>query len=130
MFENLTKKTTLRTIIKDATNSQIEKIIANLNSILEERAEEEAKRKEALALKTEAIEKIKSAMKEANIDIADLNIDPVSTQVSRGKKAEAKYAIVDEKGNRHEWSGRGRTPKIFDEYMARNAIEKDGLPSA
>lgn len=129
-IDNLKKKTALRAMVKNANAADIEKIISHLQAILEERAEAEAQRQAELAAKKEAIDRIIAAMKEADIDINDLSSDAPSSTETTTRSAAPKYAITDSAGVRHEWSGRGRTPKVFDEYMRTYNVSKNELPAA
>ena len=130
LIDTLKRKTTLRSELKDASVADIERVIGHLNDLLVERAEEEARQEAELEAKREAIEAIKAAMEAAGLDVSDLGALEASAAKSKSKaKAAPKYAITVN-GERHEWTGRGRTPKVFADYMAANGVDKDGLPAA
>jgi len=130
LIDSLKRKTTLRSELKNASVADIERVIGHLNDLLAERVEEESRAAAELEAKRDAIEKIKAAMAEAGLDVEDLGgIDTSAVKPKSKAKAAPKYAIILN-GERHEWTGRGRTPKVFAEYMAANGVEKDGLPAA
>lgn len=122
----LTRKNSLRKQCQELSALDIEKIITDLQEILVERQEDEARREAEERQRVEKIEKIRLAMKEAGIDLADLAdlVDAPSRKVVK-----AKYVITDAEGQQHEWSGRGRTPVVFQEYMSAHGISKDQLPT-
>jgi len=128
LINTLKRKTSLRQEMKNASNADIERMIKNLNDLLIEREEAEARKKADLAEKLEAIKKIQSAMADAGIEIGDLqNMEMPSVKAKT--KAAAKYAInVD--GKRYEWTGRGRTPTVFADYMKAHSLSKKDLPAA
>lgn len=109
-------KVKVRAAIKGLSAAEIEKLIANLTSVLASEKKKEAA-KEAAAKKAK-IAKIKALMEEGGLKPSDLN------SVSRGrKKAAAKKRKVKPKyrlvvnGQEYLWSGRGRPPKVFKDYM-------------
>lgn len=125
--KTLLRKNSLRKHCQDLSVIDIEKVLMDLNDILEERKEEEARFIAEESKRIEKIEQIRQAMKEAGLDISDLT---ELSEVVPKKTVKAKYFIVDDQGDRHEWSGRGRTPVAFAEYMQVQGITKDQLPSA
>jgi len=130
LIDSLKRKTTLRSELKEASAADIERIIGHLNDLLAEREEEEALKAAEFEAKREAIEKIKAAMAEAGLDVEDLGgLELPSVKTKSKAKAAPKYAITVD-GQRYEWTGRGRTPVIFAEYMNAKGIDKSQLPSA
>lgn len=125
--KTLLRKNSLRKQCQDLSVADIEKVLADLTEILEERKEEEARIAAEESKRVEKIEQIRQAMKEAGIDLSDLTD---LTDIAPKKTVKAKYFLVDDQGQRHEWSGRGRTPVVFAEYMKAKGISKDQLPSA
>ncbi|WP_151669615.1 H-NS family nucleoid-associated regulatory protein [Nitrincola schmidtii] len=125
--KTLLRKNSLRKQCQELSVADIEKVLTDLSDILEERREEEARLAAEESKRVEKIEQIRQAMKEAGLDISDLSD---LAEVAPKKTVKAKYYIVDDQGQRHEWSGRGRTPVVFAEYMQAKGISKDQLPSA
>lgn len=122
----LTRKNSLRKQCQELTVADIEKVLADLTDILEERREEESKKAAEEAAKVEAIEAIRKQMIEAGIDMTEL-VGQVDT--GSRKSVKAKFRIEDEEGNEHFWSGRGRTPVAFAQYMEKHGISKEELPT-
>lgn len=111
-------KIKVRAAVKGMSVEQIENLIANLSSVLTSEKEKEAVR--ADAAKKAKIAKIKTLMEESGLKPADLG---GAKKTRSRKKATAKkrriapkYRLVVD-GKEHLWSGRGRAPKVFKEYM-------------
>lgn len=127
-IKTLLRKNSLRKQCQSVGVDEIEKVIADLTDILEERRAEEAALLEQNRAKLEAIEAIQQKMREAGIAIEELTGITSSAPKSR-KEVKAKYKITDASGQTHEWTGRGRTPTVFADYMASRGITKDQLPT-
>ncbi|MEO0435757.1 MAG: H-NS histone family protein [Pseudomonadota bacterium] len=108
-----------RSAAKGLTASELEKVIGNLQQVLKsEVVREEAK---AAAAKKAKIAKIRALMEESGLNASDLK----PTRGRRGRKKSAvgkrtkvapKYRLVVS-GVEHLWTGRGRPPKVFKDYM-------------
>ncbi|MBT3144169.1 H-NS family nucleoid-associated regulatory protein [Neptunomonas phycophila] len=120
----LTRKNSLRKQCQELSIADVEKVIADLTDILAEKQEEEQKLAAENQAKNEKIEMIRKTMQDAGIDFNDLQ-DLIS--VAPKKKVEAKYRITDEEGNTHEWSGRGRTPVVFQAYFDKHGVDKEAV---
>lgn len=118
----LLRKNSLRKQCQELTVTDIEKVIADLTDILEGKREEEVAEQEANRARDEKIAEIRQAMKAAGIGYDDLK--DIGVSVPR-KKVEAKYRIVDEDGMEHEWTGRGRTPVVFQQYFEKHGATKE-----
>jgi DNA-binding protein H-NS len=125
-IKTLMRKNSLRKQCQELSVGDVEKVLSDLTDILAERKEDEAIKAAEENKRIEKIEQIRLAMKEAGLDISDLS---ELAEVAPKKTVKAKYYIVDAEGGRHEWSGRGRTPVVFAEYMQQRGISKDQLPS-
>ncbi|WP_409525097.1 H-NS family nucleoid-associated regulatory protein [Nitrincola sp. MINF-07-Sa-05] len=123
----LTRKNSLRKQVQEISVGDIEKVIGDLSDILQEKLDEAAAREAVEQEKKAKIEEIRKAMQSAGLELGDLA--EVGDSLQR-KSVKAKYSIVDAQGERHEWSGRGRTPTVFKEYMESKGISKEQLPSA
>jgi DNA-binding protein H-NS/DNA-binding protein StpA len=118
----LTRKNSLRKQCQDLSITDIEKIIVDLSDRLKEKEAFELERDEADREKNAKIDMICKTMQESGIgynDIKDL------LAAAPKKKVEAKYRITDAAGATHEWSGRGRTPLVFQEYFDTHGVTKD-----
>lgn len=118
----LLRKNSLRKNCQDLSVVELEKVIADLSVILEERKVEEEQRLEVEREKAEKIELIRKTAEEAGLSYNDLQSLLSDTPK---KKVEAKYRITDADGNEHVWSGRGRTPVAFQEYFDKNGVTKE-----
>lgn len=123
-IKTLTRKNSLRKQCQELSVADIEKVLDDLNAILEEKREEEIARRKAEAEKAAKIEEIRKSILEAGIDLADLE---QLVDTAPKKKVAPKYRIVDEDGVTHEWSGRGRTPLAFQKYFDSGKTKEDCL---
>ena len=123
-------KVKVRAAVKGMSSSDIEKLISNLSAVLESEVKKEQARAEAA--KKAKIAKIRALMEESGLDAADLKgaakrrgrkktvaksaaKSKAKSTAKKGKVAPKYRLVVD--GNEHLWSGRGRAPKVFKEYM-------------
>ncbi|MEH6576471.1 MAG: H-NS histone family protein [Amphritea sp.] len=120
----LTRKNSLKKQCQALTAVDIEKAIADLTEILEEKHQQEEAQKAEQHERLEKIEAIKKSMQEAGIELDDLMglIDAPAK-----KKVEPKYQVTDENGDLHQWSGRGRTPVAFQAHFAKGFSKEDCL---
>nr|WP_067298818.1 H-NS family nucleoid-associated regulatory protein [Marinobacterium profundum] len=119
----LTRKNSLRKQCQDLSVSDVEKLLTDLSEILEERHAEEAQAQVAEQQRMKKIAEIRKRMDEAGIGLDDLKAIKASEGPKR--KVEAKYRIKDAGGAVHEWSGRGRTPVVFNEYFEKHGVTKE-----
>jgi DNA-binding protein H-NS len=117
--------------VKSLTVEQIERAIANLSAaakIAQQRDALKAQRKKEVAVK-----KLKSMMNELGISADDIagavkakSTKRKSTGPKKGKKVAPKYQITVN-GVAHQWTGRGRTPFVFKDYVAQGGALDDCL---
>jgi DNA-binding protein H-NS len=122
----LLRKNSLRKECGVLSIADIEKVIADLAEIKDEKVEADEARKAAESERLEAIRKIQEQMAAVGLSPEDLANVGGSASSKRTKVA-AKYRLIDEEGNVHEWSGRGRTPKVFQERIENGASKDDFL---
>jgi len=120
-IKTLTRKNSLRKHCQDLALSDIEKVIADLTVILEERREADEAEQALIAAKQQKIDEIRRAMQDAGLSMDDF---AAVAEASPKRKVEAKYRITDENGT-HEWSGRGRTPVAFQKYFDKHGVSKE-----
>lgn len=117
--------------VKSLTVEQIERAIANLSAaakIVQQRDALKAQRKKEVAVK-----KLKSMMNELGISADDItgavkakSAKRKSTGPKKGNKVAPKYQITVN-GVAHQWTGRGRTPVVFKDYVAQGGALDDCL---
>jgi len=117
----LTRKNSLRKQCQELSTDEISKIITDLGDILEEHKAQELAKSQAEQEKAGKIEAIRQAMLDSGIGFEDLK-EIVPTVVK--KKVQAKYRVVVDNMT-HEWSGRGRTPVVFQQYFDANNATKE-----
>lgn len=123
------KRALLKRIARQMPIDSTLKLIGALQAGLKLAEDDELKRMEEVAVKETAAIEIVEKMAEAG-----LTFDDISTYSSMSNKkiktrsiakVEPKYRIeVD--GETHEWTGRGRAPRVFaDFFEAHNVTKKD-----
>lgn len=123
----LLRKNSLRKQCEGLSAAQIEKVIGDLDEIKRELAEQEVRAQEEARQREEKLKALRQMIIESGIDINELVDMGVDGSVRKAVKA--KYVITDDEGERHEWTGRGRTPIAFKQYMEARGISKDQLPT-
>lgn len=110
-----------RAAVKGLSSLEIEKIITNLSAVL--KAEKQKEKSKEEAAKKAKIAKIKALMEESGLKASDIQSLAGGRRKSKAKaktkakrKAAPKYRLVVA-GQEYLWSGRGRPPKVFKEYM-------------
>ena len=113
-------RNSLKALTKDFYIDELEKLVNNINIIIEQRKEAEAELKEKYKEKIRQIENIKTLLSEQGLSVDDLINNPIATinkPSKPKKKLKPKYRITDLDGETHEWTGRGKTPKVFKNYF-------------
>jgi DNA-binding protein H-NS len=126
----VTNRNSLKSLTKDFYIDELERFSLNLNIIIEQRKEQELKRKEKNKEKIQKIENIKLLLAEQGLSINDLVADPLH-QAQKSIKAKTKlppkYRLVDLDGTTHEWTGRGLPPKAFKQHFDRGYTKESCL---
>ncbi|TBR41233.1 H-NS histone family protein [Marinomonas agarivorans] len=117
LLELAGNKAKARAAAKELTIDQLENIIAGFSSALEKlktEAEEKAKQEQEKTRKAEELAKLIAQSGLTLEEIADLS--SAKTTATKSKSVEPKYRLVVD-GEEHLWTGRGRTPKVFQTYF-------------
>jgi DNA-binding protein H-NS len=122
----LTRKNSLRKQCHELSVAELEKVIADLTVITEDKREEEEMFQAAEQEKVAKIEAIRQSMQDAGVDLNDL-MGMIGEVAAPKKKVQPKYRITDDAGVEHEWSGRGRTPLAFQAYFDKGFTKDDCL---
>jgi|TARA_R110000772_G_scaffold250631_1_gene365326 DNA-binding protein H-NS len=116
------------------SQEELEKLIASLNEAL--KAEKEKTKKKQEQDRVATIRKVNDLLAESGLKPEDLKktASAASKRKATGKSRKtgtvpAKYRLVID-GKKHEWTGRGRTPKVFQAYFdAGNSRESCAIKS-
>ncbi len=124
----LTRKTSLRKACKELSLADMEKLSENLLEMIEERKSEEAARLVEQKEKLERLESLKKEILDSGIELSEL-IDSLEGGAAPKKKGSVKpkYEIRDAEGVLHQWTGRGRTPKVFQAYFDQGGTKEKCL---
>lgn len=124
----LTRKTSLRKACKELSVSELEKLLENLNDLMAERKQEAEAVEAERAQKQASIDAIKKQMADSGVDLNDLLAVLEATPSAKPKgTVKPKYQIEDADGNVLQWTGRGRTPKLFQQYFDQGGSKEDCL---
>jgi DNA-binding protein H-NS len=124
----LTRKTSLRKACKELSASELDKLFENLSDLISERKQEDAAMEAERAQKQANIDAIKKQMADAGVDLGDLLATQEAAPAAKPKGAvKPKYQIDDGEGGMLLWTGRGRTPKLFQAYFDKGGSKDDCL---
>ncbi len=124
----LSRKTSLRKACRELDLDELQKLYDNLSEILQERQEETAQLKAEEEEKQAKIDSIKKQLEESGIDVSELVANLETAPKAKSKTVvKAKYEIKDASGKVHRWTGRGRTPKVFQEQLDKGRSKDDFL---
>lgn len=117
-------KNRFRAACKDLSVKQMHTMTKHLVEFIEKHAQEEA----AMVAQSAKKEAEKKAILAAMVDAGLVPEDFFSSEPKKIKKTHKpvapQFRIKDAQGVSHQWSGRGRTPKVFEHYF-NNGGSKD-----
>lgn len=127
LLELASNKAKARAAAKELTVAQLENLIAGFTNALEKMQEEEAVRLAEEAEKAARAEEIARLIAESGLTMEEVaQLSAPKSSANKGKTVEPKYRL-EKDGKVHEWTGRGRTPKVFQEYFdagnSRESVE-------
>ncbi len=121
IFKVLTRKNSLRAVLRSLDYDQIEKLTDDILHIRDELEAEKRKEAEAEEARRAKIEEVRKMMVEAGIQMDEL----AGVAVPK-KQVKPKYRHIEQNtGKALEWSGRGRTPIWIREYEERGGNRAD-----
>ena len=121
-ISQFTNRNSLKALLRDLNIEELEKVKSNIEIIIKQREQELIELKQKQNQKIEKIDNIKKIIKQSGLTINDLLGDTtqaVRWQKKSRKKVPPKYRIEDSQGKVHEWTGRGKTPKVFQDHFDR-----------
>ncbi|NLQ18089.1 H-NS histone family protein [Marinomonas sp. M1K-6] len=127
LLELASNKAKARAAAKELTVAQLENLIAGFNNALEKVKEEEEARKAEQAMKSVRAEEIADLIAKSGLTIEEITqLTMPKAGATKGKTVDPKYRLTID-GEVYEWTGRGRTPKVFQEYFdagnSRESVE-------
>ena len=120
----ITRKNSLRAVLRELSLVQIEKLMNDVSEIHKELFEEKQAVQAAEEKRQRKIIELKALMLQEGIDPSDIVLGFSSTPIK--KLVKPKYRHVDSNGTVLEWTGRGRTPLWIIEYES-NGGNRDNL---
>jgi DNA-binding protein H-NS len=120
----ITRKNSLRAVLRELSLVQIEKLMSDVSEIHQELFEEKQAAQAAEEKRQRKIIELKALMLQEGIDPSD--IAPGFSSTPMKKPVKPKYRHVDSNGAVLEWTGRGRTPLWVIEYES-NGGNRDSL---
>lgn len=120
----ITKKNSLRALLRKMNLDQIDKLKADFNSIYNDIIEEKKEELRAEKERQRLIIEFKALMIESGISADDI----VGNEETLKNKKKVKYRYLNkETGELHQWSGRGRPPAWVVEYELNGGNKYDLL---
>lgn len=120
-------KAKARAAAKELTIAQLENLIEGLNNALVKMQEDEQARQAEEQAKAAQAAEIAKLIEQSGLtleEIASLSGGVARSSATKGKTVKPKYRI-EWNGETHEWSGRGRTPKVFQAYFDAGNTRED-----
>ena len=114
LAKGLTNLRSLRAAVRELTLEQAESALEKLQTAVEEKRANEAELIKAETERKERLAKYKELMEKEGITPEELQEIFGTTATSAKAKRPprpAKYAFIDENGERKTWTGQGRTPR-------------------
>ena len=114
LAKGLTNLRSLRAAVRELTLEQTEGALEKLQTAVEEKRANEAELIKAETERKERLAKYKELMEKEGITPEELQeIFGTAATSARAKRPPrpAKYAFIDENGERKTWTGQGRTPR-------------------
>ncbi|MFT6916943.1 MAG: DNA-binding protein H-NS [Motiliproteus sp.] len=127
-IQKLLRKTSFRKATQELSMVELQKLLSNVQETVEERAAEEAERFEADQARQQSITDVRKAMAAAGISLDELQGSLGGVKAKKEKVTVApKYQVKAADGNVVQWTGRGRTPKVFQEYFDNGGSKESCL---
>lgn len=124
MIRALTRKNSLRAILRELSLEQIEKLMSDVKEIYEDIYSEKQAEQAAEEARQQKIIQLKALMVEAGIDLSEI---VQGGAPSKKRAVKPKYRLIDSQTGRSlEWTGRGRTPLWVSEFEAKG-VNRDAL---
>ena len=120
LAKGLTNLRSLRAAVRELTLEQAEGALEKLQTAVEEKRAIEAELIKAETERKERLAKYKELMEKEGITPEELQeIFGTATTSARAKRPPrpAKYAFIDENGERKTWTGQGRTPRTIQNAL-------------
>ncbi|MEO9275040.1 H-NS histone family protein [Marinomonas sp. 5E14-1] len=130
LLELAGNKAKARAAAKELTIPQLKNLIEGFTNALEKAKAEEAELAAEQAAKSARAEEIAELIASSGLTMEEVALLSVpkakKAGATKGKTVAPKYRLVVG-GETHEWTGRGRTPKVFQEYFnagnSRKSVE-------
>lgn len=119
-------KAKARAAAKELTIAQLENLIEGFNNALVKMQEDEQNRQAEEQAKAAQAAEIAKLIEQSGLTLEEIAAlgGAARTSTTKGKTVKPKYRI-QWNGQQHEWSGRGRTPKVFQEYFDAGNTRED-----
>ena len=127
LLELAGNKAKARAAAKELTVAQLENLIAGLNKALEKAKEDAIAQAEVEAQKSARAEEIANLIAKSGLTMEEVALlSTPKAGATKGITVEPKYRLTIQ-DKTYEWTGRGRTPKVFQEYFnagnSRKSVE-------
>lgn len=110
---------------RQLSSEEIERAVDQLLEVFQEVEEKEKANAEHDAERFAKANQIAMAIEKAGLSLEEIE-GLISAPITKGK-VEAKYCI-EVNGKSFKWTGRGRIPKAFAQYMDEHNLDKHELP--
>jgi DNA-binding protein H-NS len=118
----------LKAAVKELNMEQLNKLANDISEIVVEREQEISEMAAEQKAKLAKIEEMRSMLSEQGLTVEDL-VDGetlLAPKKTSGRTVKPKYRVIDEDGQEHLWTGRGRAPKAFQKKLDQG-LSKDSF---
>ena len=124
LHHRLSSKTRIRSLFKEVSVQDLEKILTRLSEVYEEKLQSREKEDQERQRKKDHIAAVQKKMSDLGLTLSDLDDFPEnSTNIKRRRTSEKHtFQYENAKGETVHWEGSstGRLPKAFQEYLEKH----------
>ncbi len=128
LHHRLGSKTRIRSLFKDASVSELEKIIARIKDVQKEKLKSKKEADELRQLKMNSIQEIKKELEARGLTLSDLDEPEEAGSDSKRRRNVSKHTFEYQtvSGDTVKWHGSttGRLPKDFQDYLDRTGKKR------
>lgn len=116
-FKRVMHLSSLRRLLSELSKEDYKKFKHNVTTAIDERDARLAEIEADMLKQAKLIEELRQRAIEGGVDISILANPNVTIPNGRHGKVPQKYCYTDENGKEHYWTGRGRTPVIYQKLI-------------
>lgn len=128
LHHRLSSKSRIRSLFKDASVHELERVLARLNEVYQEKLKVREKEEKKRQKKIDSIKAIQKEMASLGLTLADFNGTDDSSKDGRRRRNVSKHTFEYQtlSGDSVKWYGSttGRLPKDFQDYLEKTGKKR------